>query len=180
MFSFYWCLYFSFLVFEIHHWLWCWCLCIHHWSLWHPWLASTPTNKRHTRGCRCLWTCWRCDCSTSPLWFEDPFWCENGNQRILQESRYNHSLPCISGKHPLCLLKFWQLRLMLCAYFCVNSCDDCITPSHRTWWTLCEPCQNTRNCTRSYENMLFMWTLSSNTLGNYGNYLACHPFRKGD
>jgi hypothetical protein len=80
----------------------------------------------------------------------------------------------------LCLLEFWQLLLILCPYFCVNSGDECITPSHRTWWTLCEPCQNTRNCSRSYEKRLFVWILSSKSLGNYGNYLACHPFRKGD
>jgi hypothetical protein len=65
---------------------------------------------------------------------------------------------------------------MLRAYFCVNSCDECITPSHRTW-TLCEPCQNTRNCSRTYDKRVLIWIVSSNTLVQY---LACTLFIKED
>ena len=184
MCSFYWCLNFSFPVFEIHHWSRCWRLCIHHWNSWHSWLASIWTNRYHTHGCRYLWNHWWCVCCTTPRWFEGPFPYENENQRILQDPGYisedhcyNHSLSCSYGKHPFCLLEFCQLQFMLYAYFCVNSCYECITPSHRTWWTLCEPCQNTRNWSRSCEKTVLMWLLSSNTLGYY---FACPPVRKGD
>jgi hypothetical protein len=60
-----------------------------------------------------------------------------------------------------------QLLLMLCAFFCVNSCDECITPSHRIWWKLCKPGQNTRNCLRVYEERVLMWNASLNTLAHY-------------
>ena len=57
----------------------------------------------------------------------------------------------------------------------VNSCDECITSSHRICCTLCEPCQNTMNCLRNYEKWVLMWSISSNT---FGYYLACPTFSK--
>jgi hypothetical protein len=73
----------------------------------------------------------------------------------------------------LCILEC-QLLLMLCAYFCVNSCDECITPSHRKWWTLwrkwwtlCAAGQNTKKCSWFYEKWFLMWNISTKSLGNY-------------
>ena len=152
-------------MFQIHQWSRCWRLCIHQWNLLHPWFAFIQTNKYHTHGCRYVWTHWWCVCCTSRWWFEGTFLYENGNQRILQGRRYNNSHCCMCGKYPLRLLDFRQLLLMLCAYFSVNCCDECITPSHRTWCPLCEPCQNTRNYSWPYENWVLMWFVSSNTLG---------------
>jgi len=163
MFSINWWLNFSFLVLQICHWLWCWHSWIHPWSSLHPWLASIPNNKYHTQGSRYLWIHWWCDCCSSPQRIEGLYWFEIGNQRILQDRGYNHSLPYSCGKHPLCLFEFCQLLLKLCVYFCVNSSDECITPSHRKWWKPCKPCQNMRNCSRPYKKQVLMCTLSSNT-----------------
>jgi hypothetical protein len=51
--------------------------------------------------------------------------------------------------HPVLKVNI-QLLLILCIYFRVNSCDQCIIPSHRTWWTRCKPGQNTLKCARFY------------------------------
>jgi len=56
---------------------------------------------------------------------------------------------------------------MLCAFFSVNSCDECITTSHRILWTVCEPGQNIRNCSRVYEERVLMWIVSLSTLAHY-------------
>jgi hypothetical protein len=55
----------------------------------------------------------------------------------------------------------------------VNSCGECITSSHRTWWNLCEPGkytresgQNTREWSRPYNKRVVMWIVSSNSSGN--------------
>jgi hypothetical protein len=56
---------------------------------------------------------------------------------------------------------------MLCAKHCAYSCDECVTPAHRVLWTLCDPGQNTLNCSRLYEKRSLMWIVSSNSLGNY-------------
>jgi hypothetical protein len=55
---------------------------------------------------------------------------------------------------------------MLFAKFCMISYDECITPSHRKWWRLCELGQNTMNCSRFYEKRQLIWNESLNHLGN--------------
>jgi len=153
-------------VFKIHHWWWCWRLCNHHGNSWETWLASIPTYKYHTHKCWYLRTHWWCDCCTAHPRTEELFRNEIGNQRIRQGAGYSHSLPCICGKHPMSLLALCQLLLMLCAYFSVNSSDERITPSHRKWWTLCEPGQNTMNCLTLYEKRSLMCIISSKSLRN--------------
>ena len=70
-------------------------------------------------------------------------------------------------------IEYRHLLHRLCDYLCVNSCGECITSSHRTWWNLCEPGkytresgQNTREWSRPYNKRVVMWIVSSNSSGN--------------
>jgi hypothetical protein len=153
-------------VFQLLQWSRCWRICNRQSNSWHPWLPSISTNKYYSQRCRFLWTHWWWDCCSSPPWFAALRGEENGKQKILQDPGYSYSLPCFKGKYPLCLLEC-QLLLILCAYFCVNSCDECITPSHRTWQTVCNPGQNTKKFARFYNMWLLMCNVSPNPFGMY-------------
>ena len=72
----------------------------------------------------------------------------------------------MDGNYRLCLLEC-QLLLILCAQLCVISYDECITPSHRTWWTMCNPGQNTMNFARFYKIWFLMCNEPSNSFGKY-------------
>ena len=60
-----------------------------------------------------------------------------------------------TGSNPMLI----YLSIYTSIYFSVNFCDGYITPSHRRWWTLCKPGQNTLKCSRFYAKWLFMWNV---------------------